>query len=499
MPAAAADRDGVRVPEGFSFGVATSGFQVEGGFNGQGEPRNNWFEWERRKDVEPCGIACDSWRRSEEDLELAGSLGIDGYRMGIEWARVQPSTSTDEHEPPFDQTAVDQYASIITSARSRGMEPLATLHHFTHPRWLGLDFWQRADSPRVFAGYVRETVMRLGDALTRLQQPPLTRYVTLNELNVFPLITWTLGLFPPGETMKLGKASRASDHLLGAHVLAYDAIHDVYEQRRWPTPTVTTNNYSMSAYEMDRLFVDVLLARSRGVARADLAGDLKERRRRWHETLRRIPGPSSAAAERVQRTLVRATAATAFPVATAAVYASPRERTLDAIAVDIYAPWAKGRFRRPGHRTSGGTNPRPGRALWDDPPMPGSFGGFVRANVEPGLPVWVLENGLCNRVKRRVSYPRLDGWSRVRYLREHLGELARLISRGVPVTSYVHWSLLDNYEWGSYQPRFGIFGVVRHENLRRLRSDSLGDDAAGTYRRIVSALRSGEGVSTALA
>jgi beta-glucosidase/6-phospho-beta-glucosidase/beta-galactosidase len=98
-----------------------------------------------------------------------------------------------------------------------------------------------------------------------------------------------------------------------------------------------------------------------------------------------------------------------------------------------------------------------------------------------------------------VSHPRVDGWTRPRYLKEHLARVASLVAEGVPLTSYVHWSLLDNYEWGSYQPRFGIFGVVREEGLRRLRSDSMGEDSAGCYRGIVRALRSGEGVAGALA
>ena len=110
----------------------------------------------------------------------------------------------------------------------------------------------------------------------------------------------------------------------------------------------------------------------------------------------------------------------------------------------------------------------------------------------------MLENGLCNRVKRGVSHPRMDGWTRPRYLKEYLAALGRAIQAGAPVTTYVHWSLLDNYEWGSYQPRFGLFGIQRDEGLRRLRSDSMGEDAAGAYRRIVSAFRSGEGVAGAL-
>ena len=54
MPDAAASLLG----EGFAVGVATSGYQVEGGFNGDGEPHNNWSGWEDigRVDALGCGV-----------------------------------------------------------------------------------------------------------------------------------------------------------------------------------------------------------------------------------------------------------------------------------------------------------------------------------------------------------------------------------------------------------------------------------------------------------
>ena len=53
------------------------------------------------------------------------------------------------------------------------------------------------------------------------------------------------------------------------------------------------------------------------------------------------------------------------------------------------------------------------------------------------------------------------------------------VDEGVPVAGYWHWSLVDNYEWGSYEPRFGLYGVDRHRGehgMRWLETDSLGDD-----------------------
>ena len=85
---AAADRG--LVPPGLLFGVATSGFQIEGGFNGPGEPANNWRGWERSGRIEPSGVACDFWRHPEEALDRAASIGCDAFRLSVEWARIEP-------------------------------------------------------------------------------------------------------------------------------------------------------------------------------------------------------------------------------------------------------------------------------------------------------------------------------------------------------------------------------------------------------------------------
>ena len=102
---------------------------------------------------------------------------------------------------------------------------------------------------------------------------------------------------------------------------------------------------------------------------------------------------------------------------------------------------------------------------------------------------------MCNRVRDGRSYPRTDGWDRPRYLRENIAAVMAARDAGVPVAGYWHWSLVDNYEWGSYEPRFGLFGVDRargEHGMRWLETDALGDDAAGAYRDIIAGLRSGD-------
>ena len=167
----------------FIFGVATSGFQIEGGFNGPGEPANNWVRWERSGRVEPSGIACDFWRHPEEALDRAASMGCDAFRLSVEWARLEPE------EGDFDDTALDRYVEILAMCEERGLAPMVTLHHFTHPSWLGEEFWLTPGSPDRFRDYAARVVPRLS--------AHCQRWITLNEPNIIALTGWISGATPP--------------------------------------------------------------------------------------------------------------------------------------------------------------------------------------------------------------------------------------------------------------------------------------------------------------
>jgi beta-glucosidase/6-phospho-beta-glucosidase/beta-galactosidase len=478
------------LPEGFRFGVATAGFQVEGGFNGPGEPANNWRTWEQVGRVEPSGNAVGFWDHPDEALDRAAAMGCDSFRLGVEWARVEPA------EGVVDDTALARYGAMVDGCTERGMEPLVTLHHFTHPGWLGEELWLRPDSPERYLAWVETALSVLA--------PKVRLWVTVNEINAVVLGSWLLGMFPPGRMLSFGDAVVATDNLLTAHVLGYEAIH-----RARPDAEVTTNNASVSVYDSDRLLTDILCSRSLGVARGDLDAWLGERRAE-HDAA--VPPPNPA--ERLLRRFAAAASGYGPPLpgtghrrspgrAADAVYASPHERTLDAVGFDYYDPLATRHFRAPGHRTAGGRAWLPVRELWDDVPDPPGLASWLGAQqaATPAVPLWVVENGLCNRVRSGHAIPRLDGWDRPRYLREHLAAVVAAVDAGVPVTGYWHWSLVDNYEWGSYEPRFGLHGIDRHRSghgMRWLETDALGDDSAGAYRDIIAGLRAGDrGVLTA--
>jgi beta-glucosidase/6-phospho-beta-glucosidase/beta-galactosidase len=479
------------LPDDFLIGVATAGFQVEGGFNGPGQPANNWLAWEQVGRVEPSGEAVGFWERPEEALDRAAGLGCTSFRLSVEWARVFP----DAGGP--DRAVLARYGRLAQACTDRGLEPLVTLHHFTHPAWLGEDFWLRPDAADRFRRWAEVAADALAGSVRH--------WVTINEMNVLVINSWLLGLFPPGRSMAFGDAAIAADHLLAAHVAGYEAIH----QAR-PDAVVTTNNASVSVYELDRMLTDLLLARDAGVAGHDLDDWIADRRSSHDRAL-----PARGAVERALRRVAargssygrRGPRPSAVPglsgrrpplprQAVDALYRSPHRRTLDVLGLDYYDPEVARQLRVPGQRDGSGRPAGPIRELWDEVPEPAGLTRWLTAHhaLAPSLPLWVVENGLCNRVRHGRSEARSDGWDRRRYLRENLAAVVAAMDGGVPVAGYWHWSLMDNYEWGSYEPRFGLFGVDREGpgGIRWLETDAMGQDSAATYREIIAGLRAGD-------
>ena len=171
-----------RFPDGFLWGAATAGHQVEGGnINADLWP----LEWAEDSIFdEPSGDACDHYHRYPEDVSLLADLGFTAYRFSLEWSRIEPEPGY------FSRAALDHYRRMLDLCLSLGLTPVVTFNHFTLPRWMaGEGGWGSERSPERFARYSSKVTEHLGDLLSWV--------CTLNEPNVIEMLIGT-GVLPMG-------------------------------------------------------------------------------------------------------------------------------------------------------------------------------------------------------------------------------------------------------------------------------------------------------------
>jgi beta-glucosidase len=200
---------GGRFPDGFLFGAAFSAHQVEGG-----NTNSDWWWWEHVDGTpcrEPSGDACDFYHRYREDVAMLAGFGLTTFRLGIEWARIEPA------EGEFSQAALDHYRRVLAACHEHGITPIVTFHHFTLPLWLHAMGGFTADRfVELFERYCDRSAAALGDLIAYA--------CTINEPQGLGQSGYLLGINPPGHTDDRDGAQRTTDHLLEAHRLGAAAI-----------------------------------------------------------------------------------------------------------------------------------------------------------------------------------------------------------------------------------------------------------------------------------
>ncbi len=497
--------------ESFLWGVASSGYQCEGGYNGPDQPQNNWGEAEKEGRVMTTGAAADFWNRYEEDFARCRGIGLNGFRLSIEWARVQPSTRQEKHEPPdFDLEALDGYADRIAACRRYGMEPVVTLQHFTHPAWVGVDAWLADDTPELFARFVAATVRHVNRRLISAHgQAPVKWYVTLNEPNMLVLNTYLNRQFPGYAEGGLQTGIKAYNRLLAAHVLGYNVIHDIYEEENWATPQVTMNTFCSDVYWSEKMLLDLLCVRERGVKADDLKAYLRDGSNRLHVAMKKADLPFKTDPFVWLGRLIHVLAnwlapkhavAEAFEFILDTLAKSKRARVLDYLGLDYYDPFTGHLFRPPTYldlefkskSVHGRFMDSLSRKWWDWHVLPEGMHFFCHYYAQEfQRPILIAENGMALRRKydNSVKAPRRDKLTRSEFLTAHVAQIQRLRAEGVDIIGYLHWSVTDNYEWGTFTPRFGLFTVDYQHDAERLVEDQLGDRPSETYATLLAEIR----------
>src|SRR5215469_3324760 len=254
-----------RIPH-FLWGASTSSYQVEGGIT-----NNDWDYFTTSEDIvrrlntmtkpnifykgvsqvemESAGEAVKEWQPEYycKDFELALQLGLNSFRMSLEWARIEPERRQ------WNQRAIEHYKEMIRSIREHGLVPIVTLNHLTLPLWVltpptrftrrlgqnllpsplrdvpigesvstdaywkSLRGWENPETVNEFIAFVANVVQEL--------KSQIDYWITFAE-PVASIIGsgYIAGLWPPGFLLDGIRAKKVLHNLIEAHVLAYEKI-----------------------------------------------------------------------------------------------------------------------------------------------------------------------------------------------------------------------------------------------------------------------------------
>ncbi|WP_242522543.1 glycoside hydrolase family 1 protein [Candidatus Methylacidiphilum infernorum] len=489
----------------FLWGVATSPYQHEGGLNGEGEPLNNWAWAEKEQLVEPSGKSCNFWNLAEEDLKRASNLGLNAFRLGLCWSRIQPTYTLPHPDkplpspPPFDTKALMRYCKIIASCRALGMEPIITLHHFTHPAWLGLDAWLHRATIDHYLQYVGYSLKFLLEHLPKdFQCKPPQIFLTVNEPNMLATCHYLYGYFPSGSNRGIHAATLCLIHLLEAHTKAYFLIHSLYKSYGLK-PYVSFNNYASNLYWLDLAWLDLLHAPHFGIKKQKLFSYLWDRARQLDTAFNQCRFSSISTVRKILGILLKkaqhflayaCSFESSWKELLEVIYHS-KQRPFDFIAFDYYDPFVEHALRWPRWNDE---LPKRNKAFhewlleaftskwWDWKMLPEGLVFITRQLAHYRLALLISENGLAYRyTPMGTMEKRRDSVLRSHYIRAHVRTVQKLRAEGSPLFGYLYWSLVDNYEWGSFSPRFGLYSVDFKNGLHRNEVDVFGENPARTY------------------
>lgn len=188
----------------FWWGVSTSGYQTEDKGYPAGDPRYFKTDWDlfiEKGRAPERGDATFSYSQFDKDLALLKQLGVNHYRFGVEWARVEP------RKGEYNEAAIQHYVEMARKTRAAGIEPIVCLWHFTFPDWL-TDFkhksrshWLHPDADARWRAYVTRMVVAL--------KPYVRVYVPQNEPNGMLPLSYLGDHWPPSQLLNTFAYKRA--------------------------------------------------------------------------------------------------------------------------------------------------------------------------------------------------------------------------------------------------------------------------------------------------
>jgi beta-glucosidase/6-phospho-beta-glucosidase/beta-galactosidase/lysophospholipase L1-like esterase len=460
-------------PANFLWGVATAGYQVEGNIT-----NNDWHIFTTNPAITArvhtqaslVGLdinlapASEAVRHGDlnvliEDLERTKLLGMNAYRFSIEWSRIQPTQFGG-----FDQTALQYYDNAIAEMQKRGLKPIVTLNHLTLPSWVlipplnptypailtdsgfmnSLRGWENPATVDAFNNFVSFIVGRYKNRVDT--------WITLNEpVGSMIGVGYIGGAWPPGFVLDGSRAKLAYFNLLKAHVRAYNTIKSLY------------GNQPSQVGIAHAMMYPRLTPAGGGI------GNVNEAAKNQFHYFYNEHFLNSLIQDVVD-TEIQRRPANRVNVPSQDFYGLPSGQAwtpkLDFIGLNYYrsvsvyydqilavsAGFSGGAFDNNLLDSTEAHNLLNDLG-WEIYPK-GLYHVLKWLHQQYNLPILITENGIPQSTDR----------NRASFIVAHLEQVLRAIKEGVRVDAYIHWSIVDNFEWHEhYRPaaRFGLFNVDR--------------------------------------
>ncbi|XP_069695501.1 myrosinase 1-like isoform X2 [Periplaneta americana] len=433
-------------PEGFLLGTASAAYQIEGGWDTDGKGHNIWDTLTHTHpdyvdDEDNGDIACDSYHKYKEDVQLLSQMKVDFYRFSISWSRILPTGLINN----VNQRGIDYYNNLIDELLANDIKPMVTMYHWDLPQALqDLGGWPNLKIADYFEDYAQLLFTMFGDRVKW--------WITFNEPPFVSGYATAKGHAPCVNQPGIGDYLAAHTILL-SHAKVYHLYDRIFRAKQqgkvgitlnsnWCEP-LTNSTEDIESCDRHRQFNLGLYSHPIFSAKGDYPPVVKERIANNSKaegfTRSRLPKFSTDEIQYIRG-------------------------TYDFFGLNFYTA-DLGRSLEEGHIPSLARDS--GVVTLKDPEWPPSASSWLKvvpwafrkqlkwiAHEYNNPPVFVTENGFSDNGE-------LNDTGRINYLTSHMKEMLKAIYEdGCNVIGYAVWSLLDNFEWNrGYTERFGLYHV----------------------------------------
>lgn len=418
----------LKFPENFMFGTATCSYQIEGGVQEDGRGESIWDVFSHTPGKTLNGdtgdIACDHYHRWQEDIDIMKSLGYPYYRFSLGWPRILP-----DGRGRINQSGLDFYSRLVDGLLEAGIVPMATLYHWDLPTAIE-NAWLNREVVDAFAEYTGVISRHLGDRVKY--------WFTINEPWCASHLSYTIGEHAPGMTDR-SKGILAAHHLLMAHGVATKELRigvpdsqvgivlNMSPVHNDPVAPVSEDTVRQMDGENIRWFADPVYGRGY---------------------------PKDMLEDYVRMGVLNSTEPEFIHSGDMELIA----QETDLLGINYYT-----RTITSANDTESKHNPlehaQQTEMGWEVYPQ-GLYELLERMDREyHPKQLMVTENG-ASYSDGPDENGKVHDQKRIEYLQSHLQVVWDAIQAGIPVTAYLQWSLMDNFEWArGYSQRFGIVYV----------------------------------------